>query len=751
MSKILGGLDNPVTVGQGGTGATTAPTALTNLGAVPLAGGTMTGYLILNADPVSALGATTKQYVDAIAAGFDIKAPCYAASTADVNATYLNGAAGIGATLTNAGALAAFSIDGVSPALNARILIKDQATTFENGIYTLTTVGSGAVAWILTRATDYDESVEIFPGNFILITDGTVNAGTAWVEVDTVTNIGVDPITFTEFGSTNFATKELDNLSAVAINTSLISDTDITDNLGSPSLRWNNAYLANIETGDTAADTLTISAWDVDGATSVPFITLTANNTPTCTLAGSVTGVTQSSSDNSTKLATTAYVDAQVPISGANKALSNLASVAINTALLSASDNTLEFGAQNNRWSNVYATNYQTGHTIGNTYTFSAWDVDGATSVPFITFTAANTPTCALSGSVTGVTQSASDNSTKLATTAYVDAQVTTAGANTALSNLASVAINTTLVSDTDVTDNLGSQAIRWNNIYAATVQSGDTAADTLQIGAWDVDGAAFVPFLTLTSNNTPTGVLASSVTGTTQSANDNSTKLATTAYVDASTASGGRLKSVQVFSTPGTPTWTKPAGINSVVVECLSAGGGGGFVNAGASGAGAGAGGGSGAYGKAYIDVSAISSETVTVGSGGTGGVGSTSTAAGTGGTTSFGSHISATGGVGGTGMTRTAGSASAGGGAGGACTGGLMTTAGAVGDIGLVQGGVLENYGQGAPSIYGGGATAQRSDANGTNGTGFGGGGSGGTSSTTSRNGGDGSPGIVIVWEYS
>ncbi len=112
-------------------------------------------------------------------------------------------------------------------------------------------------------------------------------------------------------------------------------------------------------------------------------------------------------------------------------------------------------------------------------------------------------------------------------------------GANQALSNLASVAINTTLVSDTDVTDNLGTQAIRWNTAYLQNLQTGDTAADVLNIGAWDVDGAAISNFITLTAGNTPTCALASGVTAVTQSPSDNSTKIATTAYADAAASAG--------------------------------------------------------------------------------------------------------------------------------------------------------------------------------------------------------------------
>ncbi len=123
-------------------------------------------------------------------------------------------------------------------------------------------------------------------------------------------------------------------------------------------------------------------------------------------------------------------------------------------------------------------------------------------------------------------------------------------GANQALSNLASVAINTTLVSDTDVTDNLGTQAIRWNTAYLQNLQTGDTAADVLNIGAWDVDGAAISNFITLTAGNVPTCVLASGVTATTQAASDNSTKVATTEYVDTAVTAGGGVGEWVLLST---------------------------------------------------------------------------------------------------------------------------------------------------------------------------------------------------------
>lgn len=186
---------------------TTNANILSTIGALPLAGGTMSGVINMNSNIISNLPAPTnpgdavnKAYADAIASGITVQGAVYAATTgANLNATYSNGVSGVGATLTNAGALAAFSLDSTSPPINSRILVKDQSSTFQNGIYTLTTVGSGAVAWILTRATDYDSVSEIQPGDLVVVNNGTVNASSSWLQTATVATIGTDPILFSQF------------------------------------------------------------------------------------------------------------------------------------------------------------------------------------------------------------------------------------------------------------------------------------------------------------------------------------------------------------------------------------------------------------------------------------------------------------------------------------------------------------------------------------------------------------------------
>lgn len=182
-----------------------------------LSGGTMTGNLTLAGDPTTNLMAATKQYVDTVAVGLTVQASCRVATTAALTVTYNNGASGVGATLTNAGAMAALSIDGVSVSVNDRVLVKDQASTFQNGIYTVTNIGSGATNWVMTRATDFDTPTEIQPGDFVIVTSGTVNTQTSWIQTATVVTVGTDAITWAQFTS-NPATflKVANNLSDVA-------------------------------------------------------------------------------------------------------------------------------------------------------------------------------------------------------------------------------------------------------------------------------------------------------------------------------------------------------------------------------------------------------------------------------------------------------------------------------------------------------------------------------------------------------
>jgi|GEM_PF-1748958 hypothetical protein len=151
---------------------------------VPLAGGTMTGPLILPADPVTALGAATKQYVDNAVVGLDQKPTADVATIASLPAyTYNNGGSGVGATITGNSNGALTSIDGVAPYANMIILVKNETAGNApyNGLYTLSQVGDGSHPYILTRSIYMDSSSK-FDGALIPVdNEGTANANTLWL------------------------------------------------------------------------------------------------------------------------------------------------------------------------------------------------------------------------------------------------------------------------------------------------------------------------------------------------------------------------------------------------------------------------------------------------------------------------------------------------------------------------------------------------------------------------------------------
>lgn len=169
--------------------------ATQNASSVNITGGAITG---MN-QPVNGSDVANKTYVDNSVSGTALKAACLSVNTTSLTAVYSNGSSGVGATLTNSSTLVQFSTsDGVTPSTSSRILIAGQSgATFQNGIYSVTTQGSGGVAWVLTRTTDFNTSATVSYGANTIITSGTVYAGTTWVETGSGPfTIGTTPITF---------------------------------------------------------------------------------------------------------------------------------------------------------------------------------------------------------------------------------------------------------------------------------------------------------------------------------------------------------------------------------------------------------------------------------------------------------------------------------------------------------------------------------------------------------------------------
>ena len=144
-----------------------------------LSGGTMTGAITLSGAPSSDLHAATKAYVDGVAEGLHIHASAMAATTANV---------ALATALENGDVL-----DGVTLATGNRILVKNQTTTSENGIYVVQASGQP------TRAIDFDTALEVDSGDFIFVSGGTANANTGWVQTSRPATVGTDPITFSQF------------------------------------------------------------------------------------------------------------------------------------------------------------------------------------------------------------------------------------------------------------------------------------------------------------------------------------------------------------------------------------------------------------------------------------------------------------------------------------------------------------------------------------------------------------------------
>lgn len=145
----------------------------------------------------------TKTQIDAALQGLKIKSTAQWATAAVLpnSPTYSNGSSGVGATLT-AGANAAIAVDGGSPALNDLVLVKNQSSALQNGLYKVTTVGSGAAPWVLTRSTEMDLATE-FSGAFVPVgAGGTANANTLWLcnPSGTVT-VGTTSIPFTQLAN----------------------------------------------------------------------------------------------------------------------------------------------------------------------------------------------------------------------------------------------------------------------------------------------------------------------------------------------------------------------------------------------------------------------------------------------------------------------------------------------------------------------------------------------------------------------
>ena len=145
--------------------------------AAPTSAVSMNGQRITSlAAPSTGTDAVNKDYVDAARAGLSIKDPVRVASTANV--------------VIATGTLLA--IDGVTTVAGDRVLLKNQTTASENGIYI-----AGTGAW--TRSTDTDTSADVMAGTAIWVNEGTTNGDSRWVlTTNAAITLGTTSLVFTK-------------------------------------------------------------------------------------------------------------------------------------------------------------------------------------------------------------------------------------------------------------------------------------------------------------------------------------------------------------------------------------------------------------------------------------------------------------------------------------------------------------------------------------------------------------------------
>lgn len=293
-------LGNTIAVAQGGTG--TVNGSITGTGALTFtAGGTNTNINLVPsgtgmvdvggkrvgnaADPTQASDLATKSYVDAVKTGLNVKDSARLASTVALIATYSNGTSGVGATLTNTGTLAALVLDSVPAVAGDRVLIKDQVAALQNGIYTVTNIGSGSVAWVLTRAIDFDNSIagEVGGGDFVFVQEGTNLADNGFVVTTNGTiTVGTSTIDWVQFSGAG-------QITSGAGLTKSGNTLDVVGTANRIAVFTDNIDIASTYVGQTSLTTLgtiTTGVWNATVLTGTYGGTGVNNGTNTITLGG---------------------------------------------------------------------------------------------------------------------------------------------------------------------------------------------------------------------------------------------------------------------------------------------------------------------------------------------------------------------------------------------------------------------------------------------------------------------------------
>jgi len=361
-----------------------------------------------NAAPTVGIDLVNKDYVDALVTGLDFKDSVRVAS--------------IGANINIASAPAA--IDGVTLTAGDRILLKDQSTASQNGIYVFT-----AAASALTRSTDADTDVEVTAGMFTFVEEGTW-ADTGWVlSTNNPIVLGTTSLTFVQFSSAGVVTASnglTKTGNDIQLGGALLQNTDITGafalNLGTGGSKLTTAAINTSGAASITADTtINLTATTSIGLTATTSIALTATTsissaaTTTNTMSGSTAAVTSNSGAvtltgaNAINLTATTGNIANVATAGS---ISNSATAATQTI-----SNTTTTGAISNNTTSGNIANISTSGDITNN--------TASTGVITNTTVAGNISNVSTTGSISNTT-STSGNITNTATAGNISNTVVT-------------------------------------------------------------------------------------------------------------------------------------------------------------------------------------------------------------------------------------------------------------------------------------------------------------------------------------